>query len=56
MAAKLKKNFFSNQTALYLKFKGNTANTVDPDEMASDEPSHLDLQCLQIHMMLCLVF
>ena len=22
------------------------ANTVDPDEMAHNEPSHLDLQCL----------
>ena len=31
------------------------ANTVDPDEMAHNEPSHLDLQCLQIQLLLCLV-
>ena len=26
--------------------KAEFANTVDPDEMAHNEPSHLDLQCL----------
>ena len=26
---------------------------MDPDEMAN-EPSHLDLQCLQIQLLLCL--
>ena len=26
------------------------ANSVDPDEMAHYEPSHLDLQCLQWYM------
>ena len=31
------------------------ANTVDPDETAHYEPSHLDLQCLQIQLLLCLV-
>ena len=30
------------------------ANTVDPDEMAHYEPSHLDLQCLQNQLLLCL--
>ena len=30
------------------------ANTVDPDETAHYEPSHLDLQCLQIQLLLCL--
>ena len=30
------------------------ANTVDPDETAHYEPSHLDLQCLQIQQLLCL--
>ena len=30
------------------------ANTVDPDETAQCEPSHLDLQCLQIQLLLCL--
>ena len=28
---------------------------MDPDEMAHYEPSHLDLQCLQIQLLLCLV-
>ena len=31
------------------------ANTVDPGETAHNEPSHLDLQCLQIQLLLCLV-
>ena len=26
------------------------ANSVDPDEMVSDEQSHLDLHCLQRHL------
>ena len=26
------------------------ANSVDPDEMAHDEPSHLDLHCLQWYL------
>ena len=26
------------------------ANSVDPDETASYEPSHLDLHCLQTHL------
>ena len=30
------------------------ANTVDPDETAHYELSHLDLQCLQIQLLLCL--
>ena len=29
------------------RLEGNL-NTVDPDETALNEPSHLDLQCLQI--------
>ena len=40
-----------------LKIKDYKANTVDPDEMAHYEPSHLshlDLQCLQIQLLLCL--
>ena len=32
--------------------KGKKANTVDPDETAHYEPSHLDLQCLQIQLLL----
>ena len=27
--------------------KNRVANSVDPDEMAHHEPSHLDLHCLQ---------
>ena len=27
---------------------------MDPDETAHYEPSHLDLQCLQIQLLLCL--
>ena len=30
------------------------AITVDPDETAHYEPSHLDLQCLQNQLLLCL--
>ena len=30
------------------------ANTVDPDETAHYEPSHLDLQCLHTQLLLCL--
>ena len=30
------------------------ANTVDPDEMAHYELSHLEVQCLQIQLFLCL--
>ena len=28
-----------------MKIKDYRANTVDPDEMVHNEPSHLDLQC-----------
>ena len=28
------------------------ANSVDPDETARDEPSHLDLHCLNRHLFL----
>ena len=31
------------------------ANSVDPDEVAHDEPSHQDLRCLQIQLFLSLV-
>ena len=30
-----------------VKLKTKTAKSVDPDETAHDEPSHLDLHCLQ---------
>ena len=29
------------------------ANTVDPDETAHYEPSHLDIQCFKNHLLLC---
>ena len=32
------------------KLKGNTTNTVDPDETAHYEPSHLDLPFLLINL------
>ena len=44
MSAKLKINLVQ---AIICK-KDYKANTVDPDEMAHYEPSHLGVQCLQI--------
>ena len=35
-------------------FKDKKANTVDLDETAHYEPSHLDLHCLQIQLLFCL--
>ena len=32
------------------------SNSVDPDELAQYDPSHLDLLCLQIHLFLFLRF
>ena len=40
----------SNINCILLKIKDFSANTVDPDEAAHYEPSHLDLQCLQIQL------
>ena len=39
---------------IMLKIQRLKANTVDPDEKTHYEPSHLDLQCLQIQLLLCL--
>ena len=44
--------FFLNKLSLgkkslYVKLKDWMSNSVDPDETAHDEPSHLDLCCLQ---------
>ena len=33
-----------------VKDQNRTANSVDPNEMAHDEPSHLDLHCLHRYM------
>ena len=53
MFAKLSKTFSSN--CILLKIKGLEAkHIVDPDEMAHYEPSHLDPQCLQKQLLLCL--
>ena len=35
------------ERSLYAKLKYRMSNSVDPDEMAHYEPSHLDLCCLQ---------
>ena len=34
------------------KIKSRMANNIDPDKTARDEPSHLDLYCLQIYTVL----
>ena len=54
MSANFQKTF--SITCILLKNQRlQRANTVDPDETAHYEPSHLDLQCLQIQLLLCLV-
>ena len=35
------------EISLYEKLKDSMSNSIDPDEMAHNEPSHLDLHCLQ---------
>ena len=46
-----------NFEKLYYVEKSNTrGQTLDSDEAAHYEPSHLDLQCLQIQLLLCLGF
>ena len=35
------------ERSLYVKLKDWMSNSVDPDETAHNEPSHLDLCCLQ---------
>ena len=35
------------EISLYVKLKDLMSNSVDPDETAHDEPSHLDQRCLQ---------
>ena len=37
-------------TFIVAKSNNRMANSVDPDEMASNEPSHLDLHCLQRYL------
>ena len=32
------------------KIRSRQANSVDPDETARNEPSHLDLHCLQMYV------
>ena len=40
----------------YLEFKDKRANSVDPDEVAHDEPPQQELPCLQIQLFSSLVF
>ena len=49
MSAKFKK-----KNSLDYSVKNSKANTVDSDETAHYEPSHVDLQYLQIQVLLCL--
>ena len=35
------------ERSLYVKLKDCMPNSIDPDETAHYEPSHLDLRCLQ---------
>ena len=48
---KISKSF---QSKLYSLINDKKTNTVDPDEMAPYEPSHLDPQCLHIQLLQCL--
>ena len=52
MSANFRKTFNTCINCIMLKNQRLEANTVDPDEMAHYEPSHLDLQCLQIQQLL----
>ena len=53
MSAKFLKIF--NINCIMLKNQALECNhCIDPDEMAHYEPSHLDLQCLQIQLLLSL--
>ena len=55
VSAKVLKNFhFKLQITCMLKFKDKKANTADSDETAPYEPSHLDLQCLELQLLLYL--
>ena len=38
------------QKGVQFKSKNNTANSVDPDETARYEPSHLDLHCFHRYL------
>ena len=44
---------FQKKISLDYSVKNSKANMVDPDETAHYEPSHVDLQCLQIQVLLC---
>ena len=41
------------ERSLYAKLKDKMSNSIDPDEMAHYEPSHLDLCCLQKPIIAC---
>ena len=38
------------QAISYWEFKDKRANSVDPDEVAQNEPPHQDLRCVQIQL------
>ena len=40
-------NNYQLEISLYVKLKDWMSNSIDPDETAHYEPSHLDLRCLQ---------
>ena len=42
----------STPSLLYVKLKDWMSNSVDPDEMAHYEPSHLDLRCLPMSVII----
>ena len=44
-------NFDMSTDACQSKIKNIMANSVDPDEMAHYEPSHLELHCLQRYLL-----
>ena len=44
--------FFDKLRSLYVKLNDRMSNSVDPDETAHYEPSHLDLRCLQKSLVL----
>ena len=54
MPAKFQKCFA--QAILYWEFEDQRANSVDPDEVAHNEPPHLDLRCLQIQLHVQCIF
>ena len=53
MSAKFKKNVSAKLYYIENSKTHNRANSVDPDEVAHNEPPHQDLQCVQIFTFCC---